>query len=43
MSTMWIVTFGNHNFRRFYTQYHAEQFVRALELNGTSCRIQVLS
>jgi len=24
----------------FYTLYHAEQFMRALELNGTPCGLQ---
>lgn len=30
----WIVQFGNSR-TAFYTEYHAEQFMRALRLNGT--------
>lgn len=35
---VWVVSFGNCRFR-YYTRYHAEQFARALLLNGTSCKI----
>ncbi len=35
----WIVTFGKCR-NVYYTQYHAEQFYRALCLNGTACRIE---
>jgi uncharacterized protein with PIN domain len=31
---MWIVRFGK-TAQRFYTEYHTEQFARALRLNGT--------
>jgi hypothetical protein len=34
----WIVQFGRSS-RVYYTQYHAEQFVRALLSNGTPCTI----
>jgi len=30
----WIITFGKSR-AVYYTHYHAEQFVRALKLNGT--------
>lgn len=30
---LWIVRF-NHSVRFFYTEYHAEQFARALQMNG---------
>lgn len=35
----WVVFYGpriiNRSCKVFYTEYHAEQFARALELNGT--------
>ncbi len=34
----WIVTFGSSR-HVYYTFYHAEQFYRALCLNGTPCRM----
>lgn len=34
--TPYTVAFGG-SVHHFYTQYHAEQFVRALTLNGTPC------
>ena len=34
MRKIWIVRFGKV-FQRFHTAYHAEQFARALALNGT--------
>lgn len=36
------VAFGSCRFV-FYTLYHAEQFMRALRLNGTECTVRVLS
>jgi hypothetical protein len=35
---MWIVKFGTST-HRFWTEYHADQFARALRLNGTPCTI----
>lgn len=32
----WVLTFGNGSRRTYYTAYHAEQFARALRLNGTA-------
>jgi len=40
---MWLVKFGVSDSKisyLFYTQYHAEQFVRALRLNGTPCTLE---
>ena len=37
---VWIVTFGIC-MSRFYTEYHAEQFCRALWLNGTPYTLTV--
>ncbi len=34
MPRTWIIRFGTSE-RVFYTSYHAEQFCRALRLNGT--------
>ncbi len=31
---IWIITFGSSTLH-FYTYYHADQFARALQLNGT--------
>lgn len=39
--TIWIVRFGT-SAHRFYTEYHAQQFVRALHLNGTPNSIQTV-
>lgn len=36
--TRWIVRFGKST-STYYTLHHAEQFVRALTLNGTACRM----
>lgn len=35
----WTVYFGTLAFV-YYTEYHAEQFARALTLNGTPCEIR---
>jgi hypothetical protein len=35
----WIVRFGK-SANTYYTRYHAEQFARALTLNGTENRIE---
>jgi hypothetical protein len=35
----WIVTFGRSR-RVYYTHYHAEQFCRALRLNGTAYQLE---
>jgi len=40
MRKVWDVYFGSCRFR-FYTHYHAEQFQRALDLNGTANRLVV--
>lgn len=34
----WIVEFGG-GFNRFYTEYHAEQLCRALQLSGTPYKL----
>jgi hypothetical protein len=39
----WIVYFGTDSKFTYYTSYHAEQFARALHLNGTACRIVEVS
>ncbi len=41
MRARWIVTFGKCRYA-FYTEYHAEQFARALRLNGTAYTLEVL-
>lgn len=38
---MWRIKFGMSR-RIFYTEYHAEQFCRALALNGTPYTVEVL-
>jgi len=38
--TVWIVSFGNC-VNTYYTEYHAEQFARALTLNGTAYTLEV--
>lgn len=37
---VWIVRFGQM-VKRFYTHYHAAQYCRALELNGTKYTLHV--
>lgn len=39
MKQIWRITFGSSQ-RVFYTAYHAEQFARALDLNGTEYSMQ---
>ena len=34
-------TNGASNVSMYYTRHHAEQFLRALSLNGTPCRLEV--
>lgn len=40
--TRWIVRFGKCT-ATYYTRYHAEQFARALTLNGTDYQIEEIS
>lgn len=35
---IWTVWFGN-SVNLYFTEYHAEQMMRALRLNGTECHI----
>lgn len=35
---MYTIKHGAH-YRRFYTDYHAAQYMRALELNGTKFEV----
>ena len=39
---VWIVLWGMSGKSRkvYFTPYHAEQFVRALRLNGTPCSVE---
>jgi hypothetical protein len=37
----WIVRFGT-SVHMYYTEHHAEQFMRALRLNGTEFTVEVL-
>jgi hypothetical protein len=39
MRAKWLITFGKSE-RVFYTLYHAEQFARALRLNGTEFTLE---
>ena len=42
MLPSWTVTFGSSSYT-FYTWYHADQFERALKLNGTAYTIEHLT
>jgi hypothetical protein len=42
IKNIWVITFGKC-FRVYYTPYHADQFARALRLNGTPYRLQEVS
>lgn len=42
MAKRYIIRFGKSGVCVYYTQYHADQMMRALHLNGTAATLEVL-